>query len=361
MSRFRKLFQSGLETAKKDPAFVLLHLGTATGLFGFCLTDPLPLRCCSITSSVASITFMMTRTPAVSMVPVYWSSCFIAVNSYKIYQLLMERRAVDLATEDEEIYVRHFMRSGMRPRQFKKLMEHASLKSFENGTVMHAEGSTAPSTVRLLINGKVQIRSHDEVVFTVDAKKPICFLGDTHVLEMADNAAKRKGKLAPGQESVPSFNATAVAMCPKDEKVVVLEWDNSYLVEVLTDGSETAHSLRAVLTNSMVQKLVDIGTNGAVDKYTTMMFACASDGSFNDMEKKLLSEYAQQHGVDEEGHLHALESIGWTAEEYRAGKKSAASGPAMLSGKMWGRFRNKWRHLSYEDAKRDDNVTAATK
>jgi hypothetical protein len=338
MSRFRQLFQDAWAMGRKDPAYVLLHLGTATGLAGFTLSDPLPLRACSITSSLASIVFIATRVPVASMVPVYWSSCFIAVNSFKIYQLLMERRAVELEKFDEDIYARHFMRSGMRPRQFKVLRENAVLREFEDGDILHSEGSEAPTTVKLLINGRVQIKANEEEIFTVDAKKPICFLGDTHVLEMADRLAEKKDSV-----TVPSFSATAVAMAPKGEKVVVLEWENAYLVKLLTQSSETAHSLRAVLTNSMVQKLVDIGNTGALDKYTTLMFACAADGSIKSLEKTMLSDYAKRHKINETGHESALLSIGWTAADYNRGYVRNSYAVPVLSAEMWAGLRARLR------------------
>lgn len=347
MSKFRQMFRDAWVMGKKDPAYVMLHLGTATGLLGFTMSDPLPLRACSITSSVASIAFIVTRVPVASMVPVYWSSCFIAVNSFKIYELLMERRAVQFEEKDEDIYARHFMRSGMRPRQFKKLRENAVVKEFENGEILHSEGATAPTTVRLLINGRVQISTNDEEIFTVDAKKPICFLGDTHVLEMADRVAEKKGdKMAV---AVPTFNATAIAIAPAGEKVVVLEWKNEYLIRILTQSTETAHSHRAVLTNSMVQKLVDISSTGALDKYTTLMFACASDGSINSLEKKVLLDYAKQHKVTQAGHESALQSIGWSEDDYQRGYLKKSSSAPVLSPQMWTRLKGKLKHLTYDD------------
>jgi hypothetical protein len=237
----RTLFQQGVHKARSDPAFVLLNVGTATGLAGFTMSDPLPLRCCSITSSVASIIFTVTRTPVASYVPVYWSACFIGVNVYKIVQLLNERREIALSDMEEDLYVTHFMRSGMRPRQFKKLFDKSRRVSFKDGTVLHKEGDPFPDTVRLLYRGLVRIMTHDEEIFTVDSSKPICFLGDTHLLEMADKATG-SDKLVPG------FSATAIAVAaPGEGEVVAVEWD-TVRPQYRTERTITPHIL---LTTTM--------------------------------------------------------------------------------------------------------------
>ena len=218
-SSIRAFIKQGVIKARQDPAFVLLNLGTATGLAGFCMSDPLPLRACSITSSVASIVFTVTRNPVASYVPVYWSACFIAVNAYKIVELLNERRQINLSDLEEELYARHFMKSGMRPRQFKRLIDKARIVNFNDGTVLHSEGDPIPQTVRLLYRGTVKILTNSEELFVVDSLKPICFLGDTHLLELLDKSTGVK-------PTVPGFSATAIAAAhPGDTTVVAAEWD----------------------------------------------------------------------------------------------------------------------------------------
>ena len=144
------------------------------------MSDPTSAKC-SITSSVSSIVFALTRNSITSYVPVYWSACFIGVNAYKILQLLSERRSIQLSEMEEELYARHFLRSGMRPRQFKRLADHARTVEFQDGAVLHWEGEPFPTTVRPLYTGSVRIMIHNEEIYVVDSTKPICFLGDTHL------------------------------------------------------------------------------------------------------------------------------------------------------------------------------------
>lgn len=95
-----------------------------------------------------------------------------------------------------------------------------------------------------------------------------------------------------------------------------------YLLEILNSNSEFAHVLRTVLTQSVVQKLADVGSTNAVDKYTTLLSACAADNVVNEMEKKLLREYASSHQINETMHNACLRRIGWTPEEFHNGMKS---------------------------------------
>lgn len=92
-------------------------------------------------------------------------------------------------------------------------------------------------------------------------------------------------------------------------------------MEVLNSNSEFAHVLRTVLTQSVVQKLADVGSTNAVDKYTTLLSACAADNVVNEMEKKLLREYASSHKINEDMHNKCLGHIGWTPDEFHKGMK----------------------------------------
>jgi hypothetical protein len=103
-----------------------------------------------------------------------------------------------------------------------------------------------------------------------------------------------------------------------------------YLLDVLNSNSEFGHALRTVLTQSVVQKLADVGSTNAVDKYTTLLSACAADGVVNEMEKKLLRDYASSHHINEDMHNACLQNIGWTPEEFHQGMKKTTEGERCL-------------------------------
>mmetsp|Transcript_24513 Transcript_24513/g.36058 ORF Transcript_24513/g.36058 Transcript_24513/m.36058 type:complete len:389 (+) Transcript_24513:61-1227(+) len=314
--------------SRTDPAFLFLNIGTATGLAGFCMSDPLALRSCSIIGTIASITFVLTRNPIHSYVPVYWSTCFIAVNVYKITGLLLDRKPTELNEDEEEVYVRHFMHCGMRPGQFKRLVKAARRKEFKPGDVIEKE-VTFPSTtsVKLLMEGKAIVYRNNNELFTIDANKPICFLGDLSLLRKADEA-----KGVNTQKLIPSFVSSATA---GSERVVVLEWDQEFLLKVLTEKSEIADKLRTVLTNSVMQKLLDISSSGAKSKYFALLSAFSVDGEINSLEKEVLQDYISAHNIDEETHNEALALIGWSPNDFERGYKIDASSVRHHSIRTW--------------------------
>ena len=161
-----------------DKPLLFLNLGTATGLLGFCMTDPIPLRSCSIISSAASIFFALTRNPILSYVPVVWSSLFIGVNSVKISNILLSRLDTTLTEMEEEVYVKHFLPFGMRPRQFKSLLSGATARKYPAKSLIESETRFPSNTpVKLLTSGEATVFKNKSHLFTINANNPICFIG----------------------------------------------------------------------------------------------------------------------------------------------------------------------------------------
>lgn len=97
-------------------------------------------------------------------------------------------------------------------------------------------------------------------------------------------------------------------------------------------------ALRSVLTNSVMQKLIDIGSTSAVDKYTTLLYAFGVDGVLNGLEKKVLNEYANTHGIDEATRVKCLAKVGWTPEEYQRGVKGD---DRKIAVRLWNKLSNR--------------------
>ena len=84
---------------RNDPGSIFLHIGTSTALLGFCVTDPLFLRSCSVFASTCSMAYNLTRSPPLINHCV-WGGMFISVNLYHIYFLQKERQDVMLTYEE---------------------------------------------------------------------------------------------------------------------------------------------------------------------------------------------------------------------------------------------------------------------
>ena len=168
-----------LQVAKSDRGILFLHLGGATGLMGFCMTDQIPLRSCSIVYSAASIYFTLSRKVVLSYVPAVWSSLFISVNAFRIGTILLSRMDTTLTELEEEVYTKHFLPFGMRPRQFKKLLNAATTKTYAPKSVIETE-TMFPSNepVKLLTKGEATVFKNKKHLFTINADHPTCFIGE---------------------------------------------------------------------------------------------------------------------------------------------------------------------------------------
>lgn len=312
LNRARVSAQETLQVIKNDRGLLLLHLGTATGLLGFCMTDPIPLRTCSIISSTASIAFALTRNPILSYAPVAWSSLFIAVNSFKIGQILFSRMDTTLSELEEEVYTKHFMPFGVRPRQFRRLVNAATMHTYEPDSLIEKEIMFPSKTsVKLLMQGEATVYKEGKSLYTIDANFPICFIGDLSLLELEDSVVRLK----PFISSVRAGS---------NSSVITLEWDHDYLLKILGEKSELSTQLRSVLTNSVIQKLIDMDQTNSKTKYINLLEAFAVDGVIDRLEKGVLNEYRKNHNIDDSTHRKGLAAIGWTPEDFERGKKSSS-------------------------------------
>ena len=107
----------------------------------------------------------------------------------------------------------------------------------------------------------------------------------------------------------------------EDETVHTLEWDQEYLLKILREKSELSTQLRSVLTNSVLRKLVDIDKANSKSKYITLLRAFAIDGVIDDVEKNVLTQYKENHSIDDATHARGLAALGWTEEDFKRGRK----------------------------------------
>ena len=88
--------------------------------------------------------------------PILWSSLFACVNGVKIYQILYERNAtVVLDGTQEEIFVEHYMESGVTPKQFEKVIRKARVLQVKKGDLIVRQGDVLEH-VYLVIKGKTR-------------------------------------------------------------------------------------------------------------------------------------------------------------------------------------------------------------
>lgn len=123
------------------------------------------------------------------------------------------------------------------------------------------------------------------------------------------------------QGHVEPFMASVVA---GSEAVSTLEWDQSFLLDILKEKSEVSQQLRSVLTNSVMRKLIGMDKTNNKSKYITLLRAFAVDGVIDDMERRVLNEYKKNHEIDAATHERGLAALGWTEEEFQLGRKKVS-------------------------------------
>jgi len=76
-----------------------------------------------------------------SLMPILWSLTFASVNSFKIYQIMVERNAnVHLPKDQLDVYRRQFEPHGITPKQFEYIMKKAEIIRLKKGEALIREG-----------------------------------------------------------------------------------------------------------------------------------------------------------------------------------------------------------------------------
>lgn len=121
---------------------LILNIGSLATLTGFTRTDILELRLLSITGSMSSVIYFLTRPPPFVYGPVIWSLIFASTNAYMVYYIYEERKGQiqPLTEQEKDLYEEHFMPHGVTPRQFEKLIQRAQLIHLKRGDVLIQKG-----------------------------------------------------------------------------------------------------------------------------------------------------------------------------------------------------------------------------
>ena len=118
---FQDYWKRVQEWFKLNWPVLILNFGSVCSLVGFTRSDVLELRSLSVTGSLSSVMYFASQPAATrSLTPILWSLTFASVNSFKIYQILVERKAsVDLPKHQLDVYRRQFEPHGLTRKQFE--------------------------------------------------------------------------------------------------------------------------------------------------------------------------------------------------------------------------------------------------
>lgn len=139
---FRNYWENVVDWWRLNWPILVLNFGSVCTLVGFTSSDVLELRSLSVTGSLSSVIYFSSLPAAKrSWTPILWSLTFASVNGFKIYQILVERKApVDLPTDQLDVYQRHFEPHGTTPKQFEIIVKKAQTIRLKRGEVLIGEG-----------------------------------------------------------------------------------------------------------------------------------------------------------------------------------------------------------------------------
>ena len=141
---------------KLNGPLLVLNFGSLATLVGFTRTDVLELRALSVTGSLTFVAYTLWQPPPIRWPSVFWSLLFSTVNSYKIANILHERKgAVHLSPRQEEIYNEHFQPHGVTPKQFERIMSKGTLRTIKSGGLISRQGNEM-NTVKLVVKGSTR-------------------------------------------------------------------------------------------------------------------------------------------------------------------------------------------------------------
>lgn len=254
--------------------------------------------------------------------PFKWNALFIAINSYRIGKALWERfQACHIA--EEFIALRENNLPLMDPVAFYKLVRLGKVKAFGKGELLVVQGQDN-RYVRVLLDGELNVLRDGKL---------------NYVLEEANFVSEsglHAGLLIPG-----SVESCCTIVADKDSRV--LEWDRTELITLLERDSTVRRAWQAAVSWDVVRKLKfqrTLLSRGLIDdpeewtkrrneqtqhRYSAILQNILLHPKLLESRRKELDKYRFIHHIEDEMHLKALESCGWTVQEFEAGVKEDTS------------------------------------
>jgi Popeye protein conserved region len=110
-----------------------LHASNITRVFSFSATDVLWLRILAMLASLIGLPYFYLQT-TVLWEPIVWAVLFMTINAYHVWRLWMERRPVELSSDEARLYDLTFF--PLSPRQFVELARLGRWTDQKTGDVL---------------------------------------------------------------------------------------------------------------------------------------------------------------------------------------------------------------------------------
>ena len=270
-------FQFFNEWWKNNWTVLVLNFGSLCTLTGFTRSDVLELRTLSTMGSLSFVLYNTSQTP-LRWLPIAWSSLFATVNSIKILQILHERKARVVLTEQQQaIFINYFMPHGVTPKQFEMVWNKAKLVTRYRGDIITMAG-TPMTHIALVIQGTTKaniLGRHLTAASSAPSSKQKvggdsgAWIGEMAFLEQTFENERRFKASATEHDEEPSLvlprSRNAIHTIVATEDCVLLEWTHRDMEELMGRSID----MNAAMTRAMTAAIVGKVINFTVSRTTT--------------------------------------------------------------------------------------------
>jgi len=299
---------------------------TYTELFGhssfvlvaisYAVDDFLMLRMIAVVGSTAMLLFTYFHPHGrVLWLPFKWNLLFIAINSYRIGRVHLDRYRAE-RLDPELIHLRDNNFYLLDPVDFARLVSIARIEEFRKGDVI-IEQHCDNGYVRCVIDGDFRVLRDGKLTYMLESAN------------FVSESGLHTGLLLPG--AIESC-CTIVA---NTSSARMLTWDRTELVELMERNPGLRRSFKATLSWDVIRKLKGqrtLVTDGLIDDadaWTERRTKQTKDRYVAILRRVLkehpeyiqdrhneLSKYRMIHHIDDDYHAEALRTIGWSAEDF---------------------------------------------
>ena len=203
----------------------LVHIGALLYLVCFLFRDQMGLRAFAMMGDLVYTAYYFGVTDQPLWGAMFWSTMNMAINGYMIMHLLKDRREGVLGDDELRLY-RNL--STLSPGEFRKLIQHGTWKTADEGQVLTEEGK-ALDKLYYVLEGKVFI---DKSGRKIDAS-PSQFVGEIAYLK----------------------NRAASATVTLGKGTLYMTWSHEALAIAKKSHDNLGASLNALLNADMADKV----------------------------------------------------------------------------------------------------------
>ena len=255
--------------------------------------------------------------------PFKWNALFIAINSYRIGKVILDRYLAEKISPDM-LQVRDAHFHVFDPPDFARLVRIGRVEVLNKGDTLVRQGELN-QYIRLVLDGEFHVYRDGKLTYKIEEGNFISEVG------------LHAGLLLPGKvESCCSIVATKPGRC--------LMWERNELMDLLRREKQLRRALKVALSWDIMRKLKGqrkLESSGIIQnsdewthrrtqqnqhRYAAILQNMLAHPKYMKERKEELLKYRLIHHIDDTQHERALELYGWTMEDFERGYKDGIKG-----------------------------------